>query len=197
MHKFLNFLSKPSRESCYTRQEVRYLRDTAADEFPDETIWTKLKYGGAMTLPVHILPLVIPLPPEVRGPIDFLYQAIRDDGVWDGYFHEGNVHEHRQLHLWVATLGFGRYLPIGETVFVAEKRRAEMHLGGGFVSKWWMVYTWLRPAYRNQRIFLSSLDYFRHWHPHFVARESSPFLVKAFKEHPEHLPDEKKPLKWI
>ena len=120
-----------------------------------------------------------------------------DDGVMHGYTETKFQHDHRQGHLWLVTLGIGRFVPIGQSIFLAEKRRADDVFGGGFVSKWWLLNTWIKPAYRNQKIFRASIEYFQAWHPHFTMRDATPSLRFALKEHPEHLKDDSKPLKWI
>jgi len=59
------------------------------------------------------------------------------------------------------------------------------------VDGWWLFHSWLKPQYRNQKIFKSSVSYFQEWHPGFVLREREPRLMNALKRYPEHLPDNK------
>lgn len=197
MRNILVHLSLPPREAYYTRRELSFLRDCAAEENPDHTVWHLLKYPGSFTLPIYLLALPTPFPEELSAPLETLHQEMRSDGVSHGYMETSYHHDHRQVHLWVAKLGIRKFLPVGQTLFLAEKRKADSILGGGFVTKWWLLYTWIKPAYRSQKIFQSSLDYFRAWHPHFVLRDNTPVLMAALKKHPEHIRDETKKVHWV
>jgi hypothetical protein len=187
----------PPRDAFYTRRQGRFLRERSAENFPGQTVWKLLKYPGSFTFPIYLLALPDPFPEELIAPIETLHKEMIDDGVTHGNMETRYQQDHRQVHLWVAKLGMGKYLPVGQTLFLAEKRMADANLGGGFVSKWWLHYSWIKPAYRNQKIFQSSLDYFQAWHPHFTLRDTTPTLVSAFKKHPEHLRDESKTVRWI
>ena len=196
MRKFLIHLSMPPRETYYTRREIGFLRDCSAENFPGQAVWKLLKYPGSFTLPIYLLALPTPFPDELGSPLENLHKHMRDDGVAHGYMETSYQQDHRQVHLWVVKLGIGKFLPVGQSLFLAEKRRADTDLGGGFVSKWWLLYSWIEPAYRNQKIFQSSLEHFRSWHTHFTLRDSTPALKAAFKMHPEHLRDESKSVRW-
>ena len=197
MHKLLLHLSMPPRDTYFTRSELRYLREHSSANFPDQTVWTLLKYPGSFTLPIYLLALPTPYPEELTAPITTLHREMHTDGVAHGYMETRYEQDHRQVHLWIAKLGIRKYLPVGQTLFLAEKRKAESILGGGFVSKWWMLYSWLKPAYRNQKIFQSSIEYFRTWHPHFTLRDTTPAMIAAFKNLPEHIRDESKRVRWV
>ena len=197
MRNFLVHLTLPPRSSYYTRRELKFLRECSGKNFPEQTVWTRLKYPGSFTLPVYLFARPTPFPEELAAPVTTLHQEMRSDGVPHGNMEMSYQHDHRQVHLWVAKLGIRKYLPIGQTLFLAEKRRAESVLGGGFVSKWWLLYTWIKPAYRNQKIFQSSLDYFRTWHPHFTVRDNTPALNAALKNYPEHIRNESKSVRWV
>ena len=197
MPSFLVHLSLPPREAYYTRSELHYLKDCASENFPEEPVWALLKYPGSFTLPIYLLALPSPFPGELNSPIETLHQEMRKDGVSHGHMETSYQHDHRQVHLWVAKLGIRKYLPVGQSLFLAEKRKADNILGGGFVSKWWLLYSWIKPAYRNQKIFQSSLEYFRTWHPHFTLRDNTPVLMSALKQYPEHIRDESKNVRWV
>jgi len=187
----------PPRETYFTRRELRFLRDCSSESFPGHPVWKFLKYPGYFTLPVYLLALPHPYPDELISPIEALHQEMRADCVPHGYMETRFQHDHRQVHLWVARIGMRKYIPVGQTLFLAEKRRADSLLGGGFVSKWWLLYSWIKPAYRNQKIFQSSLEYFQEWHPHFTLRDSTPAIRAALKNNPEHLRDETKKVHWF
>jgi len=196
MLKLLHRLNLPSRDSYFTRRQIRFLCELSAEQFPGQEVWKRVKYPGARTLPVHLMAMPERFPEELCAPVEGLHNAMLGDGVMHGYTQTSYQQDHRQGHLWLVTFGLGRYVPIGQSVFLAEKRRADDSLGGGFVSRWWLVHTWIMPAYRNQKIFRSSIEYFEAWHPNFDIREATPPLKKAFKDYPEHLHECDKPLRW-
>ncbi|MEI8342748.1 MAG: hypothetical protein WCH43_14585, partial [Verrucomicrobiota bacterium] len=71
---------------------------------------------------------------------------------------------------------------------IQEKKRELAVFDESRVARWWLFHTWIKPQYRDHKIFKSSVDYFRKWHPGFVLRERQPSLINALKMHPEHLP---------
>jgi len=143
------------------------------------------------------MPMPERFPEELFAPIEALHRTMRESGVQHNYTETSSQQDYRQGHLWLVTIGLGKYLPIGQSTFLAEKLRADNILGGGFISKWWLLYTWIQPAYRKQKIFRSSIGYFQSWHPHFTTRDATPDLKRALTDYPEHLRDDAKPLRWV
>ena len=73
----------------------------------------------------------------------------------------------------------------------AENRMTHTVFDESKVARWWLFHTWIKPQYRDHKIFTASVDWFRKWHPGFVLREREPRLMNALKMYPEHLPDNK------
>ena len=215
------------KESYFTTRELHFLRTLASVAFPAHTAWAPLDYPGNDTLPLQIVSLAYPLPPEFLSKINFLHDGMLNDKVLHGYIDPNVTYEHRQAHLWLVTLDDDVHLPVGQTIFLAdmlpgegtpeaspepesyptelrlkveskpieEKRREAAVFNESRVARWWLFHTWLQPQYRDQKIFKSSVGYFREWHPGFVLREREPHLMSALKLHPEHLPDDQA-IRW-
>jgi len=211
------------KESFFTTHELDFLHVLASVAFPTHAAWAELKYPGSNTLPLQIIPLAYPLPDEFLSRINYLHDLMLEDKVAHSYIEPNVSYEHRQGHLWLLSMNDDVHLPIGQTIFLADIRRAgeiqqvpvettvypsELRLktepwtsaetrpaqtvfDETTVARWWLLHTWIKPQYRYHKIFKSSVDYFREWHPGFVLREREPGLAYALKMYPEHLPNDK------
>jgi hypothetical protein len=193
--------------TCLREEGVVALREAAQKANPDLCVWHPLQYPGEISLPIHLLPLTWPLPPPAKSALDDLRKVMESAGISRSASQRADLHEHLQGHIWVATLAKGRYLPIGQAVFMLEERRKiddearatpsaqdSMQLvastpssDGSVVRRWWLRDPWLRPAYRCQTIFRHSVPYFQSWHGTFAVKDPWPALARALKEHPQHL----------
>jgi len=131
MRKLFQRLSRPSRNTYFTRREIRFLSDMTAAMFPGQAAWSQVKYPGALTLPVHLMPMPERFPEELFAPIEALHRTMRESGVQHNYTETSSQQDYRQGHLWLVTIGLGKYLPIGQSTFLAEKLRADNILGAG------------------------------------------------------------------
>lgn len=175
-------------DACLKERDVKALRTAAEIAFPELNVWHSVDYPGKETLPIYALPLVYPLPDDAQHAINQLREHMCHDGVAYSHTQAVDRQEHRQGHIWVASIARGEYLPIGQALFLAEKRRADSALGGGFAHRWWLLYAWVSPAYRSQGIFRGSLNHFQLWHPDFMARSETPDLKRALRDYPQHQP---------
>ena len=99
------------------------MRSAAGLRFPGHNVWEPLGYPGRETLPVHIMPLIHPLSPQLQTPLDELHERMRNDNVLHGFIEPYVRYEHRQGHIWVAGIDHEKFLPIGQTIFLAELKR--------------------------------------------------------------------------
>ena len=114
-----------ARESYYTAEELQFLHTVASVSFPGHPPWCELAYPGSGFLTVEIIAVTYPLPSGLLPPLERLHERMNDDKVIQGYIEPHVSYEHRQGHLWVAAIGEGVHLPIGQTIFLADSHPSE------------------------------------------------------------------------
>lgn len=197
---------------CLHEEDIIALRETAKAAWPDHCDWHPLAYPGELSLPIHLLPVTLPVSETVTAALQHLRTGMQKEGFGLATSRITDPVEHRQGHIWIATLAEGKYLPIGQVVLVLEERtheadapapaaesadalRLRENVPQVVVRRWWLHNVWLRPAYRCQRIFRHSVPYLAARHPHFVVRDPWPALARALKEYPDHIADG--PVQWF
>jgi hypothetical protein len=208
IHRLFGRLDVPTG-SCIKERDIARAREIAATEAPGMSSWYALPYPGEQTLPVYLLPVVRELPESLHGPMKELKGAMQQAGAPLSSYRGFDLQKDCQVHVWLASLAKGVYLPIGQVIFVREERRrfaqsasaSDSDIGeglrlasssgvdnGGFMTQtWWLRQPWLRPAYRCQKIFRSSVPYFKEWHPGFLLKDPPVVLARSLKDYPEHI----------
>lgn len=110
----------PERSTYFSEQEFLSLRTAASARFRNRSSGEPVRYPGSQTLPIYVLPLAYPLPEDALQPMANLKACMVSDNVLHGYLRADVDYEHRQGHIWVAILDGDKYLPIGQTIFLAE-----------------------------------------------------------------------------
>ena len=206
LNRFRSPFHKAVEGTCVGERDVVDQRIASTNDFPDLSCWHPVRYPGALSLPLFLLPVVPPMPEKLQAAGVALHEAMRGDGIAEAQYRIGSRHEKRQSHLWFADIERRSFQLIGQMVFSSEERRVPspepaaapgepgvlrlvipVEAGRSLVSRWWLHHAWLSPAYRGQRVFSHSIDYMNEWHPGFQVRDPAAALAGALKDHPEHI----------
>jgi len=188
--KRLPKLGKPKARSAIIQNTgMEEILLATRPQYPSLPIWEKIEHPRDNYFSIYILPLHIPLHPQLDEPVRDLQRQMIEDNVGQDFCRLHDLYEDIFSHLWVAEIQRWTYRPIGLCSFVYRPAPAA-RLGEGTPAgkdRWWMNMAWLNVAQRNHRVLRNTIPYFKKWHPDFLMARDHPIVNKSFKDNPEHL----------